>query len=59
MRELISVEGFFQYDNGFGDIINETICNYYVELRNSSGGGSSGFMPCDDAKDAIMLTMKR
>jgi hypothetical protein len=59
MREVVSVEGRFQYDNGFGDIVRESICLFYVDLRNPSGGGSAGFMPCDDAKTAITLTPKR
>ena len=54
MTEVISVEGSFQYDNGFGDVIKESICQYYVELRNSSG-----FMPCEDARGAITLSVRR
>lgn len=59
MQEIISVEGSFQYDNGFGDLIKQSLCLWYVDLRNPHGGGSSGFMPCEDARSAIALTRKR
>lgn len=59
MREVISVEGSFQYGNGFGDLVKQSVCLFYVDLRNPHNGGSSGFMPCEDAKSAVTLTRKR
>ena len=51
--EIIVIEGSYEYDNGFGDIVREPICFWYVDLRPPGGGGSSGFMACEDAKAAI------
>ena len=51
--EIIAIEDSYEYDNGFGDIVREPICFWYVDLRPPGGGGSSGFMACEDAKAAI------
>ena len=58
-HEVISVEGSYQYGNGFNHVVKQKVCAFYVDLRNPGGGGSSGFMPCEDAKSAIYLTSKR
>lgn len=58
-REAVSVEGKFQYENGFGDLEKEEICLLYVSVHNREGGGSSGFMPCEDAKSAVYKTTGR
>ena len=47
-EEVIAIEGFYKYDNGFGDIVNEKVCVWYLELA-----GSRGTMNCVDAKTAI------
>jgi hypothetical protein len=54
--EVIAVEGEFSYHNGFENV-RETVCSLYVDLR--SVGGSSGVMPCEDAKSNISLAKKR
>lgn len=59
MREVISVQGSFRYDNGFGDVVKQSVCVFYVDLHNPHGGGSSGFVPCEDAKSSFYLTPKR
>jgi hypothetical protein len=56
-RETLEIRGYFQYEDGFGDIVHEPICFLYVVRAQhvfpsgpSTGGGGGEWFPCDDAK---------
>ena len=59
MKETFKTEGEFQYDNGFGDIVNSKFCFLYVSLHNPDGSSSEGWVSCEEAQSAVSGTLRR
>lgn len=56
-RQTVVVEGFFKYDNGFGDIITSPICRQEVAHFNTVSGkfDDGGFSDCDRVPEALRI----
>ena len=68
LQETLEISGYFQYDNGFGEIIHEPFCFLYVvmpqHIFQKSGTATGGSGPggwngdCQDGKAAIAQALK-
>lgn len=62
LEEVIEINGHFQYDNGFGDIVREPFCFLYAIAKHSfpsgAGGGLNGWYPCEGVKPVIAQALK-
>jgi hypothetical protein len=65
LQEIVEIEGYFQYDNGFGDTVREPFCFVYATIPQhtfpsgaGTGGGTGGWYPCEDAKSVIAQALK-
>jgi hypothetical protein len=60
-EQTVKVEGDFSFDNGFGDIRKERVCQYWlIGIQNvtESEGGANGFFPCDGFKIRMNNVLK-
>ncbi len=49
LKQVLKVQGFFDYDDGFGRIIHKPFCTYFHVFRDQAGGIYRGLTntPCD------------
>jgi hypothetical protein len=49
-EQTVMVTGEFSYDNGFGDIERQNVCQYWlsgIPNKTEAEGGANGFFPCE------------
>lgn len=60
-EQTVKVEGEFSYDNGFGDVHKETVCQYWltgIPNQTEGQGGANAFYPCEGFEARVDTVLK-